>query len=492
MEKNDSLYSAFCAHDPRFDGRFFVGVSSTMIYCRPVCRARRPQRKNCTFFSTAAQAEQAGYRPCLLCRPELAPGSSRMDAASSLARRAARLMEENCGSGDNLAQLAESLGCSDRHLRRVFEGEYHVSPVQYLQTCRLLLAKSLLTDTSLHITDVAMASGFQSLRRFNHVFKEKYGLAPTDLRKRMSHEKRERSNVVVSLGYRPPYLWEEMISFLARRAIPGVEAVREGTYCRTLSLQTAKGAPARGWLAVSNDPRRNVLNVTLSGALLPVLPQVLGRIKNMFDLYCSPEAVGEVISAMNELGEGLFVKGVRLPGCVDPFEMSVRAILGQQITVKAASTLAGRLVEELGERLDTPVEGLTHTFPTPQRVVELGDSAIQRLGALGVIRGRAEAILSLARAIDSGELTFDQCRDPEEEMEKLRRIKGIGGWTASYIAMRAMAWPDSFLETDAGIRHALPGRTPRELLALSEGWRPWRSYATMSLWNWLEKKENEV
>lgn len=480
------LYAAFCANDPRFDGRFFVGVSSTGIYCRPVCHARRPKEENCTFFTSAAEAEQAGYRPCLLCRPEIAPGTSRVDATSSLAKRAARFIEENCGNGENLEELAKILGCTDRHLRRVFETEYHVSPVQYLQTCRLLLAKNLLTDTNLQVMDVALASGFKSLRRFNDAFKEKYHLTPTDLRKQMSKEKRECTDIKVSLGYRPPYLWDEILRFLEQRTIPGVDVVKNGVYYRTVFIQTAKGAFIRGWTAISNNPRKNALEVTLGESLLPVLPQVLGRIKNMFDLYCDPEAISETLQSMNELKNEVFVKGIRLPGCFDPFEMSVRAILGQQITVKAASTLAGRIVSALGERLETPVKELTHTFPTPERIVELDGAIGDHLGPLGVIRSRAEAILSLAQAIMKNEICFDQCIDPAEEIKKLQAIKGIGSWTANYIAMRTMAWPDAFLETDIGIKHALPERSPKELRDLSEQWRPWRSYATISLWNSLE------
>ena len=488
-KKCSALYSAFCANDPRFDGRFFVGVSSTGIYCRPVCHARKPKEENCTFFASAAEAEQAGYRPCLLCRPEVAPGMSRVDAASSLANRAARFIEENCGNGENLEDLARLLGCTGRHLRRVFETEYHVSPVQYLQTCRLLLAKNLLTDTNLQVMDVALASGFKSLRRFNDAFKERYRLTPTDLRKQMSREKRECTDIKLSLGYRPPYLWDEILRFLEQRTIPGVDIVKNGAYYRTVSVQAAKGTFIRGWVAVSNNPKKNVLEVILGESLLPVLPQVLSRIKSMFDLYCDPEAVSETLQPMNELKKGVFTKGIRLPGCFDAFEMSVRAILGQQITVKTASTLAGRLVTVFGEPLNTPVEELTHTFPSAERIARLEGPIGDHLGTLGVIHNRAEAIQSLAQAIVRNEIDFDRCIDPAEETRKLQTIKGIGSWTANYIAMRTMAWPDVFLETDVGIKHALQGRGPKELRALSEQWRPWRSYATVSLWDSLEHQE---
>ncbi|MEA5003594.1 MAG: Ada metal-binding domain-containing protein, partial [Christensenella sp.] len=242
MDLNDSnLYAAFQAKDARFDGRFFVGISSTGIYCRPVCRARRPKAENCTFFHTAAQAEQAGYRPCLLCRPELAPGTAVTDASAVLAHSAARLLEEKCGSAQSLGEIAGKLGCTDRHLRRVFAAEYNVSPIQYLQTCRLLLAKNLLTDSDLPVIEVAMASGFGSLRRFNDLFQKHYRMTPTALRKQKTKEKQKSGSITLALGYRPPYRWEEMLGFLAGRAIGGVENIEGNTYMRTVRLTKANG-----------------------------------------------------------------------------------------------------------------------------------------------------------------------------------------------------------------------------------------------------------
>ena len=287
-ETADFLYQAFKARDTRFDGRVFVGISSTKIYCRPVCHARQAKKENCTFFSSAAEAEQAGYRPCLLCRPELAPGNSITDASSALAHKAARLMEEHCGDGQNVEELAARLGCSGRHLRRVFMEEYHVTPVQYLQTCRLLLAKNLLTDTDLSVLEVAMASGFGSLRRLNDLFKKKYNLSPTALRKNAARGKPQTNAVTVGLGYHPPYRWEEILDFLAKRAIPGVETVSEGAYLRTVRLKGRDGATFCGWIKVENSPKKNMLSVTLSDTLIPVLPQALARVKHLFDLYCEP------------------------------------------------------------------------------------------------------------------------------------------------------------------------------------------------------------
>ncbi len=483
-ESREYLYAAFKAKDARFDGRFFIGISSTGIYCRPVCRAKQPKAENCTFYSTAAEAEQAGYRPCLLCRPELAPGNSITDASSNLAFQAMRLIEEHCGTGQGLPEIVEKLGCTDRHLRRVFSAEFNVSPLQYMQTCRLLLAKSLLTDTKLSVLDVAMSAGFGSLRRFNDLFKKHYHLSPTALRKRVAKGKSRDDQIVLSLGYRPPYRWDEMLAFFAGRAIPGVETVRDGHYFRTVHLTAHRGKDMHGWLKVGHHPGKNALRVAISENLLPVLPQILTRVRYMFDLYCDPHAVHESLSSMNEIRPGLCILGTRLPGCFNHFEMAVRAVLGQQITVKAAGTLAARLVSKYGKPVQTEIEGLTHLFPSARDILALEDIE-DCLGSLGITSARSRTIRELARALVHQKIDLDFCAKPEEEMKKLMEIRGIGSWTARYIAMRAMKWPDSFLETDAGVQKALETYDSRALLKMSEKWRPWRSYATVSLWNTL-------
>lgn len=484
-DNKDALYAAFKAKDARFDGRFFVGVSSTGIYCRPVCRAKQPKPENCTFYDTAAAAEQAGYRPCLLCRPELAPGTSITDATANLVYRAARMLEESSGSGQSLEEIAGRLGCTDRHLRRVFTAEYHVSPVQYLQTCRLLLAKNLLTDTDLPVLEVAMAAGFGSLRRFNDLFKKQYRLSPTALRKRTPEEKKQKDNITLALSYRPPYPWDEMLHFLAGRTIAGIEVVKNGEYMRTVHLVNADGKPVYGWVRVGHDPKKYALSVTVSETLLPVLPQVLARIRHLFDLYCDPGAVYETLRVMNDIRPGLCVLGARVPGCFNAFEMAVRAVLGQQITVKAASTLASRIVQTYGAPIQTAIEGLTRIFPLPEELLSLGGAIEDHFGVLGVTAARSNTIYELARAFVQGEIHFDLPAQPEEEMKKLMAIRGIGSWTAQYIAMRAMEWPDAFLETDAGVKKALQPCTSKELLKMAEVWRPWRSYATINLWNTL-------
>ena len=485
MLSDNRLYAAFKAKDPRFDGVFFVGISSTGIYCRPVCRAKQPKVENCTFYSTAAKAEQAGYRPCLLCRPEIASGASVHEASSSLAARAARMLEQNCGSGQRLGELAALLGCTDRHLRRVFTEEYGVSPVEYLQTCRLLLAKNLLTDTSLSVLDIAMAAGFGSLRRFNDLFKKRYRLSPTQLKKNLPEQTKQTGDITVTLGYRPPYRFEDMLRFLAGRAIPGVEIVTGSEYRRTVCLVNADGHKLAGWLLVTHNPQKNALNVTVSEQLLPVLSQVLAKVRRMFDLYCDPQTVYEALAPMNDIRPGLCVPGTRIPGCFDAFEMSVRAVLGQQITVRAATTLAGRIADTYGTPLQTGIPGLTCLFPSAEDFLVMECPIESQLGPLGVIRTRARTIHALAAAFGQNSMNFDSCTQPDQEIEKLMSITGIGSWTAQYIAMRAMAWPDAFLETDAAIKKALAPHTPREMLVLAEAWRPWRSYATINLWNSL-------
>ena len=477
-------YAAFKAKDARFDGRFFVGVSSTGIYCRPVCPARLPKEENCTFHESAAAAEHAGFRPCLICRPELAPGAAPIDATSSLACKAARLLEGSCGSGQNIAEYVHRLGCSDRHLRRAFTAEFKVSPVQYLQTCRLLLAKNLLTDTSLSITDVAMAAGFGSLRRFNDLFKQQYRMPPTALRKQVTGKREPAGDATLMLGYRPPYRWDQMLDFLAQRVIPGVEAVNDKGYARTVHVAGEK-KHVYGWLRVGHRPQKNALTVTVSTALLSALPHLLARVRNLFDLYCYPDAVYETLSVMNDIRPGLCVPGTRLPGCFEPFEMTVRAVLGQQITVKAAGTLAGRIAETYGTPVDTGIEGLTHTFPSARDILALEGEISNHLGPLGVTRARSNTILGLARAIADGEIDFTLCARPEAEIRKLTALPGIGMWTAQYIAMRALGWPDAFPHTDLGVKKTLAPLSEDEILHAAEAWRPWRGYATINLWNSL-------
>jgi AraC family transcriptional regulator of adaptative response / DNA-3-methyladenine glycosylase II len=473
-----SCYQALLAHDARFDGQFFVGVASTRIYCRPVCRVRVPKRQNCSFYPSAAAAEAAGFRPCLRCRPELAPGYASVDASQRLAHAAASLIEDGTLSDAGLNDLAARVGSSERHLRRVFAAEFGVAPVAYAQTQRLLLAKRLLTDTALPITEIALAAGFGSLRRFNTLFRERYRLQPRDLRK--TPEAAARGELVFELAYRPPYAWEPQIGFLALRCAEGVESVSGGRYLRTVVI--ARGTTIHcGWIAVAHRARRNTLQVTLSDSLARVVPDVLARVKHLFDLSCRPDEITHHL--------GVFAAdrpGLRVPGAFDGFEMAVRAVLGQQITVRAACTLAGRLAGTFGEPVKTPFAGLRCTFPAP---TNLAAASGDELGSLGITRSRQRAIHALAAACAAGELVLAPGADIERTLEKLRSLPGIGEWTAQYIAMRALAWPDAFPHTDYGVMKALDETAPRRVLEIAEQWRPWRAYAVVHLWDTLSLKE---
>ncbi len=472
----DACYRAVRSHDRRFDGRLFVGVSSTGIYCRPVCTVRPPKRENCSFFPSAAAAELAGFRPCLRCRPELAPGQAAVDAASRLAQAAAGLIDDGMLAEAGLEDVAQRLGVTARHLRRVFAEEFGVSPVAYAQTQRLLLAKRFLTDTELSVAEVAMAAGFGSLRRFNALFQSRYRLKPTDLRRRAGAA--TAPDFLFELAYRPPYAWDAQLDFLARRAIAGVEEVAQGAYRRAVVL-SYRGERLQGWLEVRHDARRATLGVRVAASLAKAMPQLLGRVKRLFDLGCRPD---EVVAALGPLAAAC--PGLRVPGAFDGFEMAVRAVLGQQITVRAARTLAGRVAERFGVPVTTPFAEVARAFPAPEVLAAAG---ADELGALGITGRRVQAIQALARAVAEGTLVLEPGADVERQLAGLRALPAVGEWTAQYIAMRALAWPDAFPHTDYGVMKALGERSPRRVLDLAEQWRPWRAYATLHLWRSLSE-----
>ncbi len=476
MLDTDSCYRAVKSRDVRFDGRFFTGVTSTRIYCRPVCTARLPKRENCRFFPSAAAAEGAGFRPCLRCRPELAPGNASVDAAQRLAQAAASLIEDGLAAGNGLAPIAAQLGVSDRHLRRVFETQFGVAPIAFAQTQRLLLAKRLLTDTRMPATDIAFASGFQSLRRFNALFKQRYRVSPSDLRKTAPRGARQ-DYFTFELAYRPPLDWAHVTGFLAARSVALVESVEKTVYHRTLRVADAR-AQHLGWIEVRHHKSKAVLSVRVAATLGKVLPQVLARVKRVFDLSCQPEEIAAVLGAWARPHVGL-----RLPGAFDGFELAVRAVLGQQITVRAATTLAGRFAGAFGEAVATPHAALQRVFPSAQTIAGCG---IDDIAKLGIIATRAKTLRALAQAIAAGQLTLDPSADVDATLMALKAIPGIGDWTAQYIAMRALAWPDAFPHTDYGVMKAMRETRPARVLAQAEAWRPWRAYAVMHLWHSLE------
>ncbi len=469
----DHCYPALVARDSRFDGRFFVGVTSTGIYCRPICRAKTPKAANCRFFANAAQAELEGFRPCLRCRPELAPGSSSMELSSRLARAAAQAIEAGALGEADLTQLAERIGVTDRHLRRLFRAQFGVTPIQYAQTQRLLLAKRLLTDTTLSFTDIAAAAGFGSVRRFNALFKSRYRSDPTAHR-RAREAVPDRDALVFYLGFRPPFDWQSLVEFLGKRAIPTVEHVQANSYRRSVRVRR-QDQWVSGWIEVEPELERDALRVRLAPQLLPVGPAVLERVKALFDLACNPQEIAATLGPLAAARPGL-----RVPGAFDSFEMTVRAILGQQITVKAATTLAARFAARFGEPFATPFECLTHLFPTPAQIASV---SVDSIAELGIINTRARAIINLARALDSGELRLGPMVDVDKTIAQLCELPGVGPWTAHYIAMRCLSWPDAFPASDIAVMKALGTRSPKIATQLAQVWQPWRAYAVMHLWN---------
>ncbi len=482
----DSCYLAMKARDARFDGCFFTGVTSTGIYCRPVCKVRAPRRENCRFFAHAAQAEQAGFRPCLRCRPELAPNSLRwsiQDASAMLARQAVRLLDEPDAWRDGvplLEQLAARLGVSDRHVRRIFEAEFGVSPVQYLQTRRLLTAKQLLADTALPVTQVALVSGYSSVRRFNAAFAEHYGLNPTQLRRYGSE--RAGNGIAVKLGYRPPYDVEAMLAFFRKRQIDGVESVspERRTMARSFAVDSG-GARHIGWLAVEFLPDQHQVLLRLSDSLSGVLPLVIRRVRAWLDLDADPASINAVLHESFPAGDGL-----RVPGSMSGHELAVRAVLGQQITVAAARTLAQRLVDRFGEPVATPWPAIGRLFPSPAALAAGSGDA---LGQLGIVKQRQAAIIALSQAVADRRLELHAGADVQSTIAALKELPGIGEWTAQYIAMRALRWPDAFPAGDVALHKALDvmgAKHPaRAAEAASQAWTPWRSYAVIRAWSAL-------
>ena len=467
-----SCYRALSTHDARFDGRFFVGVSSTRIYCRPVCRVRTPRADRCRYFPSAAAAEVAGFRPCLRCRPELAPGYASVDATERLAEAAVELIDGGILDDGGLEALARRLGVTSRHVRRLFDRTFGVTPVEYAQTHRLLLAKRLLTDTALPITEIALASGFRSVRRFNALWKQRYRMAPTRVR-RIAPGGDRAGTMRFELAYRPPYDFGAMLDFLGARAVDGIERVDERAYRRTLAIEH-RGATHAGWIGVTMTARRPVLALDVSPSLARVVPQVLARVRHAFDLGCHP---ADVASALGPLAAA--APGLRVPGTVDGFEIAVRAIVGQQVSVRAARTLLGRIVAALGVPIADAPGGLTHAFPSAGVVAAMPPAA---LASLGVLPARAATIVAVAGAVVQGALDLGPGASVERAREVLSSIRGVGPWTIEYITMRALGWPDAFPAGDLVLQRALGETTAAATRERSAPWRPWRAYAAMHLW----------
>ena len=498
-----AAYRVLQTRDARFDGRLFVGVTSTRIYCRPVCRVRAPKRENCRFFANAASAEQQGFRPCLRCRPEQAPGQSLTDSSSVLASRAALLLGLAAHEGQDplMPELAARLGVTARHLRRIFNQVHGVSPLAYLGTQRLLLAKQLLTDTRLPVTEVALASGYASLRRFNAAFALNYRMSPSALRKNRTGEAalpagditRNTQGAgapepVLRLAWRPPYDLDGVLGFFARRAVPGVERVEALSLRRTLALQH-RGLRLAGWLVLRFVPERCEVAMTVSTSLLPALGSLLDRVRQALDLDADPALIDSVLADIGPAFQpGGYRPGIRLLGGLDGFEIATRVILGQQVTVAAARTLTLRLVERFGEPVVTPWADLNRLFPSAEAIAAASPESI---GTLGIVRQRVGALRALASEVAAGRLQLHRAAPLQGTLDALRALPGIGDWSAQLIAMRALAWPDAWPATDIAVLNALREHTGGKrdagrAQAHAERWRPWRAYAVMKLWQVLE------
>ena len=488
MDQDTSrLYKALTARDRRFDGVFFVGVTSTDIYCRPICPVKTPKRANCRFFDTPQEAEHAGFRPCLRCRPELAPGSAPVDDSQRIAQLVVQRLEEGKLDEQGLEQIADQFELSSRQIRRIVNKELGVPPIQLLLTRRLLLAKQLLTETTLPITEVAFASGFSSLRRFNDAFSTRYGMPPTRLRRKATEDAAaitEGQTSSLQLAYRPPYDWKGVLAFLKARALNGVEHVTDSSYARTVQLGAAKG-----WIRVTHSRTQRALLLQFTHSLTPVLPALLSRARALFDLNARPDMIAAHLRKDQRLASAVKANpGLRVPGAFNGFEMGLRAILGQQVTVKAATTISGRFVEAFGEPFATPHADLNRLTPTPSRIAA---ASVDDIARHGIVAARCRSMIALAAAQESGALCLDGGihHNPDASITRLAELPGIGPWTAHYIAMRALAWPDAFPKEDIAVRNNLGGVTAKEAERLSQAWRPWRSYAVMHVWGMAQQTQ---
>jgi AraC family transcriptional regulator of adaptative response / DNA-3-methyladenine glycosylase II len=478
FEKAMTLDRQICSRarlsrDPRFDGKFFTGVRSTRIYCRSICPVPTVKEKNVCYFPTAAAAAEAGFRPCLRCRPECSPGTPAWLGTSNTVARALRLILDSGLEDGGMEDLAERLGVGSRHLRRLFVRHLGAPPRTIAQTRRLHFAKKLIDETRLPMIDIALASGFGCVRRFNAAIRKTYNRTPTQIR-RLMHQKTLQPDhqYLFHLRFRPPYDWKGMLAFLAARATPGVEAVDAQGYRRSISVNGCDG-----YFEASMNEGHDELAVRVQIAEPLSLYGIIERIRRMFDLNADWASIVQVLGADADLARRIRARpGLRVPGCWDGFELATRAILGQQITVKGATTLAGRIAQTFGKPLSN-AKGLTHLFPTPEILADA------RLTGLGLTQKRAETIRTFARAVCDGKISFERVIDADAFLARLREIPGIGDWTAQYVAMRALGEPDALPAADLGLLRALDIPTARALEKRAEAWRPWRSYATVYLWN---------
>lgn len=465
----EQLEQARHARDPRFDGRFFIGVKTTGIYCRPICPVKMPKAKSCTFFLSAAAASEAGYRPCLRCRPEASPGTPAWQGTSTTVNRALRPISEGALDEGSIEELGDRLGVTSRHLSRFFAKYIGASPLSVAQTRRLHFAKKLLDETNLSMTEIGLAAGYKSVRRFNDHVKQVYKRSPSQLRAKQSHD--TSGGFTLQLGYREPFDFGSLLNFLRIRAIPGVEVVDEKFYSRTIRVD---GQPSR--LKISQVEDKPYLRLQLEAESSGQLLAISNKVRRLFDLDADPAEVGRVLKKDKLLGKLVDeLPGQRVPGCWSEFEIAVRAIVGQQVSVKGATTVMGRIAERYGTH-----SNLGLCFPEPEQLADLD------VTQLSMPMRRAQAIKDMSQAVALGQVRFDSDVETEDLISQLVAIKGIGPWTAQYVAMRALNDPDAFLEGDLVLEkvasRVFKTDTRGELLSRAEKWRPWRAYAGMHLW----------
>lgn len=474
-------YKIFENRDRRFDGLIFIGVITTGVYCRPICPAPHPKFSNCEFFPSAMLAEQSGFRPCLRCKPERSPNSYLADDISPAVYSAIQMIEYAISKDWTLAELASHLEISERHLRRMFTEELGVTPIQYLQSIRLLRAKQLLGDTNMPITQIAFASGFKSLRRFNETFKDRYNLTPSAIRKRTTNEGEKVEPKVLQLkcGFRTPYDWDHIVSYFNGRSAHGAELVHKGIYYRTVQIDKYKG-----WISVALSKKDKHLSIQISYSLHPVVSVIITRIKRQFDVHANPLQINKQLGTDPVLRKRIENNpGLRSPGAFNPFELLIRVILGQRISVKAATTLMNRFVSTFGQPFPTPIPKLSRLSPSPEVVAKADPGAI---AALGMPLKRAQTIVEVAKVFESGKLDFLTDTNISKIKSELMKIPGIGPWTVEYMLMRGVSWPDAFPSTDLGIQKALKTKNKSEIESIGKKWQPYRSYATHHLWNMLD------
>ncbi len=471
---NASCYRALVAKDARFDGVFFTGVTTTGIYCRPVCTVKTPREASCRFFSTAAAAEAAGFRPCLRCRPELAPYALQQNLAHAVWQRIAA----GALNDGNVERLAAEVGLSSRQLRRVLLQHFGVTPVELAQTQRLLFAKKLLQETRLPMIEVAYAAGFGSVRRFNALFAQRYRIAPSEIRRAAATDAGQTDALTLRLAYRPPFQWERMLRYVAGRAIGGVEAVQEGAYLRSVRI-----GGVEGWLRAVHLPIRQQINLEMSPSLSSMLMTLLARVRCQFDLDANPSVIEAHLRHDPLLAAYIdAMPGLRVPGAFDVFELAVRAVIGQQISVAGATTLSGRLAQRFGDPAQTPFAPITHHFPYAE---VLAAAEIPDIASIGMPQTRAHTIRHLARFAAQGGLELPAGTTLDAAIARLKTVSGIGDWTAHYIALRALHFPDAFPAGDLGLQKIVGGGqrlTEKQLAARAATWSPWRGYAALALW----------